>query len=113
MNIFYDTNEKANNAGLIRIGDLDEPDLTFEFHQLVVLKHEPTGRLFYAEDSGCSCPTPFEDVSFSGPEDTTMTEITVGDSFSSFRRDVERFPASQSERESLIAAVERELKCKL
>ena len=38
---------------------IDEPDMSYEYHTLVVW--EKAQRLFWAEDSGCSCPTPFED----------------------------------------------------
>ncbi len=41
------------------IGELDEPDLDYEFSMLCVWQHAD-GRLFYATDHGCSCPSPFE-----------------------------------------------------
>lgn len=42
------------------VDELDERDLSYEFNMFVVWKHTD-GRLFYGIDSGCSCPSPFED----------------------------------------------------
>lgn len=52
----------------------------YEFDMCVMWKHGPSGRLFYAFDSGCSCPTPYEGVWFNeegGKISTSMQEITV------------------------------------
>jgi hypothetical protein len=37
---------------------LSEPD--YDFNILCVWKHK-NGKLYWAQDSGCSCPSPFED----------------------------------------------------
>lgn len=37
-----------------------EADYNFDLTR--VYRHTETGELFYAEDSGCSCPSPFEDT---------------------------------------------------
>lgn len=36
----------------------------WEFNQTAVFESKETRMLFYAEDSGCSCPSPFEETSF-------------------------------------------------
>lgn len=109
MNVYYDVNDEPNSYGLSWVGTLDEPNLSYEYHTLLVVQHT-TGRLFYAEDSGCSCPTPFEDFHFESPDDNNLTEITKGDSFESFTRDVESFPVVQSERDGLLYKVKQLLK---
>jgi hypothetical protein len=43
------------------IGELDEDDLCYEWHTLHVLVQRASGRLFWIEDSGCSCNGPFDD----------------------------------------------------
>lgn len=43
------------------LGSLDEPNMSYEFHILQVWIHE-SGKMYYAEDSGCSCPSPFENL---------------------------------------------------
>ena len=53
---FYYNPEKS---GLTILTTLDESDMSYEFNTFVIWEHKD-GRLFYAEDSGCSCPTPFE-----------------------------------------------------
>ena len=57
---------------LEQVGGLDEPDLSYEFHVLGVWRYKPTGDLYWTTDSGCSCPSPFEDDYFYGPEDTSL-----------------------------------------
>jgi hypothetical protein len=39
--------------------ELTEPDYSFDL--VVVWRHKDTGELYFAQDSGCSCPSPFED----------------------------------------------------
>lgn len=46
--------------GLTQIGLLDDPNACWSFNYLAVWQHED-GRVFWAQDSGCSCPSPFED----------------------------------------------------
>ncbi|SRR6266498_856505 len=47
--------------GLRVIGELNDPEACYSFRDLVVWQHEETGMIYYATDSGCSCPSPFED----------------------------------------------------
>jgi hypothetical protein len=41
--------------------ELTEPDYSFDL--VVVWRHKDTGELYYGADSGCSCPSPFENFS--------------------------------------------------
>jgi hypothetical protein len=54
----YDSPEKF---GLKIIDQLDERDLSYMFNMVVAWKHEESGKVYVARDSGCSCPSPFED----------------------------------------------------
>jgi len=56
MNNIYYSPEKF---GLEVVAELSK-DLSYEFDIYLVWK-DKDGRLFTATDSGCSCPTPFED----------------------------------------------------
>lgn len=47
--------------GLTIVGSVDDPNASYSFDMLVVWQHE-NGKMFYGMDSGCSCPSPFEDV---------------------------------------------------
>lgn len=72
-NIYYDP-EKFE---LTIFGHLSE-SLSYEFNYFVIFKHTD-GRLFYAHDSGCSCPAPFED--FKGISELTPITLDTFDRF--------------------------------
>ena len=55
MNIYYD----PEAFGLSVVGSIDF-GYDYEFDKIVVWRDVETGDFCYAEDSGCSCPTPFE-----------------------------------------------------
>lgn len=65
MNLYYDDNA----LGLKKVGELDirEPDYSFDI--FAVWRDPATGVFYSASDSGCSCPSPFED--FQKREDLT------------------------------------------
>ena len=52
-NIYYDPEDYG-----LKVLAMAEADLSWEFSMFVVWVDEK-GMLFYAEDSGCSCPDPF------------------------------------------------------
>lgn len=54
-NVYY----SPEKFGLTQVECIDFSDGCYQFDYLVVWK-DAEGRLFYAEDSGCSCPSPFE-----------------------------------------------------
>lgn len=56
-NIYYN----PADFGLETVGEFDwaEPDYSFD---LCVVWKEKRGRYFVGNDSGCSCPSPFEDM---------------------------------------------------
>lgn len=48
--------------GLEIFGAFDNrDDLFYEFDETVVFRDTETGQFYVAQDSGCSCPSPFED----------------------------------------------------
>ena len=55
-NIYYD----PKDFGLTLVAEIDKGG-GYDFDKLVVFQ-KPDGTLWYAADSGCSCPTPFEDI---------------------------------------------------
>jgi hypothetical protein len=59
-NVYYNPTE----VGATVVGEIDMGG-SYEFDIFLVLRSEATGKLYCATDSGCSCPTPFEDHSFS------------------------------------------------
>ncbi|GIG27142.1 DUF7574 domain-containing protein [Cellulomonas denverensis] len=68
MNLYYD----PEKFGLTTVGELDYSSGAYEFDLTVVWVDEAR-HLYYADDSGCSCPSPFEGT---GRNDLTRTTIT-------------------------------------
>lgn len=56
-NIYYN----PEDHGLEIVGEFDWSEPDYSFDMLVVWK-EKRGQYWIGEDSGCSCPSPFEDV---------------------------------------------------
>lgn len=63
--------------GLTQIAQADEDDMSWKFNMFVVWKHTD-GRVFAASDSGCSCPSPFEDYH-------NLNDLTLVDSYSQLK----------------------------
>jgi hypothetical protein len=61
VNVYYD----PEKFGLQLIGEVDYSSGAYEFDLTVVWREMTSGRLVYADDSGCSCPSPFSDVGIS------------------------------------------------
>lgn len=103
-NVYYD-----DNLGLTRLDMLEEAGLSYEFHMLGVFQDNKTGRVFYAECAGCSCPSPFEDYHFNSADDTNMDEVTQFN-FGRFESAVNNFPVSMEERQSCLVKVHAAIK---
>lgn len=55
-----DVYHEPNKFGLTKVAEIDYSDQDYQFDLRVVWRHKD-GRYFTARDSGCSCPSPFED----------------------------------------------------
>lgn len=66
----YDDNPiyNADKFGFEIVANWDAYDPDYDFDIILILKKD--GKLWLASDSGCSCPTPFEDHTF--PSDFTQ-----------------------------------------
>lgn len=64
-----DTPEKF---GLEIVRFMTDPHASYDFDDIILFRHIETGVLYYADDSGCSCPTPFERYE-------TLDDLTVLD----------------------------------
>lgn len=51
---------QSEHFDLKLVEELEEDDMSYAYNIFVVYQHAD-GRLFYAQDGGCSCPSPFED----------------------------------------------------
>lgn len=84
--------------GLTLIDTLQEAGLSYEFHELAAWR-EPNGEVLWAEDSGCSCPLPFEDEFYNGESATSLNRSKV-----ELRAAVDAFPCEPMERRAFLAA---------
>jgi hypothetical protein len=57
-NLYY----SPEKFGLEQVVEVDYSSGSYEFDLLVVWRRTYDGALVMAEDSGCSCPSPFEDL---------------------------------------------------
>lgn len=60
-----------DNRTLVQVAEWDFYDEPYEFDMIAVWHEPATGQVWAAIDSGCSCPTPFEDHVFP----TDFTEV--------------------------------------
>lgn len=67
----YDNNvfDNPEKHGLTVVATIEAENLSYEFDIIAVWKHTETGKLYWAYDSGCSCPLPFENF-------TTISSLT-------------------------------------
>lgn len=69
-------------SNYIEIETAERTGASYEFDELKVVRSVETGILYYATDSGCSCPTPFEHEDANFPE--AWTPIKKGESWRAF-----------------------------
>lgn len=67
----------AEHLELIADIDLADPDYSFDLLRIYLRKAD--GMLLWATDSGCSCPSPFEDTKVSDLRESTA--VTLLDTF--------------------------------
>lgn len=68
-NVYY----SPEKHGVTAVGEIEwsEPNYSFD---LTVLWKAEDGTLYWGDDSGCSCPSPFEDIS-------TLAKLSTGTKF--------------------------------
>jgi hypothetical protein len=71
-NLYY----HPEKNGFENVVTLEDPNACYDFQTVIVVRELKSGKLYAAQDAGCSCPTPFEDHIFP----TDFAEIqSVGD----------------------------------
>ena len=97
MNVYYN----PESFGLEKLCELNEHGLSYEYNMLVIFKDTNSNRLFYAHDSGCSCPTPFEDYYFNSADSNNLDEITINN-IDGVEISITNFPCTISEKQNAI-----------
>lgn len=100
MNVYYN----PEDFGLIPVAELELTEPDYSFDTVVVWIHPESGLIYWAHDSGCSCPLPFEDF-------TSLESLSLvfPDTYDELRRYVEH-SYSAAERASFLRKVRSELK---
>lgn len=70
MNVYYD----PEKFGLTIIDSWDFSDGSYQFDYRVIWKNTK-GELLTARDSGCSCPSPFEDTALTDLVSVSLTDL--------------------------------------
>jgi hypothetical protein len=99
-----DVYSEPKNYKLEIVESLDDLRAFYEFNMIVVWKHED-GRLFWDQDSGCSCHSPFEDYN-----DVKDLNILTNKTFTEFEKAVKDHPADGPDKIELFAKVKELLK---
>ncbi len=87
LNVYYHP-EKHNLKQIAHV-DFGEQ---WQFDMHTVWQHDQTKKLYYAHDSGCSCPTPFEDFT-----DISELEPITKDNLRQFEESMLNLKESKSE----------------
>lgn len=56
----YDSSHDARTDDFEWLASVEWRHESYQYDQTAVFRHKPSGLLFFGEDSGCSCPSPFE-----------------------------------------------------
>ncbi|MCQ4150261.1 DUF7574 domain-containing protein [Rhodococcus qingshengii] len=91
-NVYYE----PEAFGLTTVGELDLGG-GYDFDKFVIWQDNGSGRLWYAEDRGCSCPSPFEDVSFTNGMTEVHTPQQLIDAIHSWRNDEDNYRDSATD----------------
>lgn len=68
--------DEENDIKTTTLAEIYDPNACYSFDTFWIFKHDESGRIFYGSDSGCSCPSPFENEHFNSPDDTSFQEVT-------------------------------------
>jgi hypothetical protein len=85
MNVYY----HPEKSGLEFFEDFEDPEASYSFDKFTIWERKTDGALFYGMDSGCSCPSPFENVN----KIEDLTQITPN-SWETFKKDFEAYGAN-------------------
>lgn len=75
----YDKNPyySPEECGLKVVGLLEDQNADYSYDSILVVQDIETGKLYAAHDSGCSCPTPFEDIKGLGDMVEIQSELDM------------------------------------
>ena len=95
-------------VGLTVIGELDDAD-SYEFNTIVAWTDGKN--IYWAHDSGCSCPTPFEEYEVTLSDKSSLEQLKESN-LQSFISEVMELKLSLAERRGFIDEVKKKLRGK-
>lgn len=107
---YADVYGNPHKFGLTKVTEFDRAEPDYSFNIFVVWYREENRNYYWASDSGCSCPSPFEDYAArkndndeldSGDVDNVLSQLSVG----GFEDVVAAMSVSASESYSKLYAV--------
>lgn len=112
MNLYFD----PARLGYTILGEIEWGEAYYSYDLTVIWQSSDTGKLYYAEDSGCSCPCPFEDTGIPDLIEITTPQVII-DQFDkriseiqTYRDDVEKIKGDAGELTQKIRAALQEVK---
>jgi hypothetical protein len=93
VNVYYDPDE----YGLETFGEIDWSDGNYVFDLTVVWRRTADGVFLYADDSGCSCPSPFEN--------TTVNDLNVVSGLEQFKETLQSRQQPGEDRSAAIVGL--------
>lgn len=101
-NIYYN----PEKFGLVIVGEVEFSSDSYGFDTSVVWRDVETGALYYGDDSGCSCPCPFEDTGCADLHKVERTQDLIdyfeGRKGESYLYDPEHHPEMVSEIDAAV-----------
>lgn len=64
-------------SGLVEVGEVDFSDGNYVFDYTRLWLHSESGRFWMADDAGCSCPSPFEDLTSAGLTEVPRLQVLI------------------------------------
>jgi hypothetical protein len=92
--------DELDKLGLEQLGELDEDDMSYEWHTLATFKSKTDGTLYWWEGSGCSCNSAYDDI---GSKDDLR--IITKATYDEFMKAVTDFPITSDKKGELTKAV--------
>lgn len=74
---FKDVSSDPECFGLVQVAEAERSEPCYSFDTIVVWYREEDNKYYWAQDSGCSCPSPFEDFGCRMSGDETLDSVEI------------------------------------
>lgn len=74
-NVYYD----PEHFGLVKVTEFERSEPSWSFDTFVIWYSAETDTYYWGSDSGCSCPSPFEDFSYNETDSLVVNLLAAED----------------------------------